>query len=108
MDILAQIKFSEVVYGTNIINGKRVIFFNENWLHIKFEDHSSMFSVLTTSSEDILFENDEYEVIMQFLVGNEINNYVSLYVGKKFEGGYGGRLFFTGKILEVSDYFIKQ
>ena len=109
MDILAKVKFSDAIYkpkinGENKIDGKRIIFFSENWLHIKFEEHTtSTFSVFTTSNEDILFENEEYEVIMEFLIGNKIKEYVSLYVGKKFEGGYGGRLFFTGEILEISE-----
>ncbi len=50
--------------------------------------------------------NQEYEVIMQFLVPEQIKD--SIYVENEFEGGYGGKLFFTGKILEVSEDFKKQ
>lgn len=109
MDILAKIKFSEVVFNSwkeNVIDGKRIIAFSENWLHLKFEEHTSWFSVFTISSEEIMYENEEYEVSMQFLAPEKVKD--SIYVGKQFEGGYGGKLFFTGKILEVSEDFKKR
>ena len=59
MDILAKVKFSSfkgirpTIEEKNTIDGKRIVLFSENWLHVKFEDHSSMFSIFTTSSEDI-------------------------------------------------------
>ncbi|WP_338815052.1 hypothetical protein V9L05_07985 [Bernardetia sp. Wsw4-3y2] len=61
---------------------------------------------MTTCTEDIMYEYQEYEVIMQFLVPEQIKD--SLHVGNEFEGGYGGKLFFTGKILEVSEDLKKQ
>lgn len=107
MDILAKINFSEIVFKSTIEekDGKKAIAYREGWLHIKFEEHTSWFSVFTTSSEEIMYENEEYEVIMEFLIGKKINEYVSLLVGKEFEGGYGGKLFFTGTILEISEDF---
>ncbi len=109
MDILAKIKFSEAnhrptINGENIIDGKRIIFFSENWLHIKFKEYTkSMFSVFTTSSEDVLYQNEEYEVVMEFLIGNKIKEHVNLFVGQEFEGGYASRLFLIGKILEINE-----
>lgn len=107
MTILAKIKFSEATHrptinGENIIDGKKIVFFSENWLHIEFKEYTkSMFSVFTTSSEKILYQNEEYEVIMEFLIGNKIKEYVNLFVGQEFEGGYASRLFLKGKILEI-------
>lgn len=107
MTILAKIKFSEATHrptinGENIIDRKKIIFFSENWLHIEFKEYTkSMFSVFTTSGEEILYQNEEYEVIMEFLIGNKIKEYVNLFVGQEFEGGYASKLFLKGKILEI-------
>ena len=103
MTILAKIKFSEEKTNReNIIDRKNVVFFSENWLHIEFKEYTkSMFSVFTTSSETVLYQNEEYKVIMEFLIGNKIKEHINLFVGQEFEGGYASRLFLKGKILEI-------
>lgn len=53
-----------------------------------------------------MYENEEYEVMMAFLSPSQLKE--SIHVGREFEGGYGERLFFTGKILEVSEDFKKR
>ncbi len=105
MTILSKIKFSEEKTNReNIIDRKNVVFFSENWLHIEFKEYTkSMFSVFTTSSEAVLYQNEEYEVVMEFLIGNKIKEYVNLFVGQEFEGGYASRLFLKGEILEINE-----
>lgn len=111
MEILAKIKFTTSIMprATHTIDGKRIAFFSEGWAHLKFEEHnSSLFSVFITSSQEIMYKDEEYEVIMQFFIGKKIHQHINIFVGKEFEGGYPNKMFFTGEILEIDESFKEQ